>query len=200
MSSTAGRSGKPAKEIKLATDAENALDMFASDTTAIDPRVMSMLKLTFYVPLTVCTSTALRGISDRSLVKMVKSHTSSGEAAHVLDVGRFPDEQRMGAEDWREAWLNLLELLPQICGAAEVARFRAQVEETLGSHFISSPLSVVPKSGGKLRLIQDCSREDGDGLSVNGRIEADLFPTRWGSASAMGEMVSTLPFSSSSVG
>ena len=67
---------------------------------------------------------------------------------------------------------------------------RARVEEILGSSFISSPLSVVPKANGKLRLIQDCSKEDGDGLSVNGRIDADLFPTEWGTASEVAQLVS----------
>ena len=67
---------------------------------------------------------------------------------------------------------------------------RADVERILGSPFISSPLSVVPKANGKLRLVQDCSKEDPDGLSVNGRIDADLFPTRWGSAAEVADLVS----------
>ena len=66
---------------------------------------------------------------------------------------------------------------------------RAHVEEILGTNFISSPLSVVPKANGKLRLIQDCSKEDAYGLSVNGRIDAELFPMEWGTASEVAQLV-----------
>ena len=67
------------------------------------------------------------------------------------------------------------------------------VERILGGPFVSSPLSVVPKAGGKLRLVQDCSREDADGLSVNGRIDANDFPTTWGTAAKVAELVSPGP-------
>ncbi len=69
-----------------------------------------------------------------------------------------------------------------------------RVEEILGAPFISSPLSVIPKAGGKLRLIQDCSHEDEYGMSVNARIDADLFPTEWGTAAKMAEFVSLISF------
>lgn len=68
---------------------------------------------------------------------------------------------------------------------------RARVEAILGSPFISSPLSVVPKAQGKLRMVQNCSFGDEYGLSVNGRIDADLYPTRWGTAARVAELVST---------
>ena len=69
-----------------------------------------------------------------------------------------------------------------------------EVERILQGPFISSPLSVVPKAGGKLRLVQDCSHADADGLSVNGRIDAEMFPTTWGTAARVAELVSSLPF------
>ena len=67
---------------------------------------------------------------------------------------------------------------------------RARAEAILGSPFISSPLSVVPKAEGKLRMVQNCSFGDEYGLSVNGRIDADLYPTRWGTAARVAELVS----------
>ena len=66
----------------------------------------------------------------------------------------------------------------------------ADVEQILGGPFVSSPLSVVPKAGGKLRLGQDCSHEDGNGVSVNSMIDADMFPTTWGTAAQVAEKVS----------
>ncbi|KAJ2955347.1 hypothetical protein NUW54_g14744 [Trametes sanguinea] len=70
-----------------------------------------------------------------------------------------------------------------------------QVREILGSHFRSSPLSVVPKSSlepNKLRLIQNCSFRDEDGVSVNDMIKTEDFPTEWGTAAEVAEIVSTV--------
>ncbi|CDO77643.1 hypothetical protein BN946_scf184946.g37 [Trametes cinnabarina] len=66
-----------------------------------------------------------------------------------------------------------------------------QVREILGSHFRSSPLSVVPKSSlepNKLRLIQNCSFRDEDGVSVNDMITTEDFPTEWGTAAEVAEI------------
>lgn len=69
---------------------------------------------------------------------------------------------------------------------------RTQLEEILGGHFRSSPLSVVEKAGsaGKWRLIQNCSFPDEFGISVNDMIDSDDFPTEWGTASEVAEIVS----------
>ncbi|CDO77105.1 hypothetical protein BN946_scf184501.g10 [Trametes cinnabarina] len=71
-----------------------------------------------------------------------------------------------------------------------------QVREILGSHFRSSPLSVVEKSSqepGKLRLIQNCSFRDEDGVSVNDMISSEDFPTRWGTATEVAEIIADAP-------
>ena len=59
---------------------------------------------------------------------------------------------------------------------------REEVERILGSPFRTSPLAVTEKPGspGKWRLIQNCSFQDAEGVSVNSMIDSDEFPTIWG--------------------
>lgn len=69
---------------------------------------------------------------------------------------------------------------------------KVQVESILGSHFVTSPLSVVDKAGspGKYRLVQNCSYKNADGISVNDQIDPDDFPTKWGTAAEVARYVS----------
>lgn len=75
---------------------------------------------------------------------------------------------------------------------------QTQVESILGGFFVSSPLSVVDKASapGKFRLIQNCSYKDANKVSVNDQIDSDNFPTKWGTASQVAELVSPSPFPS----
>lgn len=72
---------------------------------------------------------------------------------------------------------------------------QSQTEEILGSYFVSSPLAVVEKPGSpaKLRLVQNCSFKDENGISVNDQIDLDDFPTTWGTAAQVAQIVSTSP-------
>lgn len=72
---------------------------------------------------------------------------------------------------------------------------KEEVEALLGTPFRSSPLSVVEKAGstGKWRLIQNCSFADRHGVSVNDMIDSDEFPTEWGTATEVAEIVSPSP-------
>lgn len=72
----------------------------------------------------------------------------------------------------------------------------AQVHSILGGHFMSSPLGIVEKSGepGKFRIIRDLSFENEDGYSVNGQLNSDDFPTEWGTASQVVDIVSIYLF------
>ncbi|GBE80622.1 hypothetical protein SCP_0303370 [Sparassis crispa] len=71
---------------------------------------------------------------------------------------------------------------------------QAQVEHILGSYFVSSPLAVVPKAGSKkFRLVQNCSYQDEFGVSVNSQINSDDFPTKWGTAAKVAEIIVNAP-------
>lgn len=67
-----------------------------------------------------------------------------------------------------------------------------EVQTKLGSHFMTSPLGVVDKAGspGKFRLIQSCSFKNEDGFSVNDFIDSNNFPTTWGTAAEVAQIVS----------
>ncbi len=71
---------------------------------------------------------------------------------------------------------------------------RARVEQMLGSPFRSSPLAVTEKPGSTSgwRLVQNCSFSDQHGVSVNDMIDSDDFPTKWGTAAEVAEIVSVL--------
>lgn len=72
-----------------------------------------------------------------------------------------------------------------------------EVHEILGSHFVMSPLGLVEKAGepGKFRIVRDFSFKNEDGYTVNNHLDSDDFPTEWGTASQVAEIVSTLPLS-----
>lgn len=71
---------------------------------------------------------------------------------------------------------------------------QAKVEEILGGPFMSAPLAVIDKAGspGKFRLIQDCSYKNADGFSMNDFINPENFPTTWGTASDVAQIVSNV--------
>lgn len=71
---------------------------------------------------------------------------------------------------------------------------RQQVRNILGTHFRSSPLAVAEKPNSKSgwRLVQNCSFKDRHGVSVNDMIDSDDFPTKWGTAAQVAELVSEL--------
>jgi hypothetical protein len=80
-------------------------------------------------------------------------------------------------------------------GRISIPLTKEQVEQVLGP-FYACPLGLVPKAGDvlKWRVIRDLSAENEDGVSVNDLLDADLFPTEWGTAAVMEEMVSESAF------
>jgi len=67
-----------------------------------------------------------------------------------------------------------------------------QVESELGGFFVSCPLGLIEKAGspGKFHTIRDLSYHNkDDGYSVNDNLDADDFPTEWGTASQVAEIV-----------
>jgi hypothetical protein len=69
---------------------------------------------------------------------------------------------------------------------------KEEVHSILGGHFATSPLGLVEKAGepGKFRIVRDFSFENEDGFAVNNFIDSDDFPTEWGTASQVAEIVS----------
>lgn len=71
----------------------------------------------------------------------------------------------------------------------------SQVEAELGGFFVSCPLGLVEKAGspGNFRIIRDLSYQNkDDGYSVNDHLDAGDFPTKWGTASQVAEIVSPI--------
>jgi hypothetical protein len=68
-----------------------------------------------------------------------------------------------------------------------------EVFNILGGHFVSSPLGVMEKAGelGKLCVVRDLSYKNPDGYSVNSFLDSDDFPTEWGTAAQVADIIST---------
>ncbi len=112
------------------TDAVDSVDMFgpSSALLSVDPRLITMGRNGWHIPLTACTTINLNAINDGSRAKGAKRGNRSGVNLHVLDLDAFGNEHVMEAQDWREAWGNFLRFLPEICGPRETKRFRDHFE------------------------------------------------------------------------
>jgi hypothetical protein len=76
----------------------------------------------------------------------------------------------------------------------------SQVEAELGSFLISCPIGLVKKasSHGKFHIICDLSyHSKDDGYSINDHLDSDNFPTEWGTATQIADIVSLSYFLSS---
>lgn len=105
-----------------------------------------------------------------------------------------PDNHKAGVEhlDFIQEYLDEQVALGHMTGPYS----RERVEEILEGPFRTSPLAVTEKPGSKSgwRLIQNCSFEDEYGVSVNSMIDSDDFPTKWGTAAQVAEVVSLYLF------
>jgi hypothetical protein len=71
----------------------------------------------------------------------------------------------------------------------------SQVKAELGGFFVSCPIGLVDKasSPSKFHIIRDLSYHNkDDGYSVNDHLDSDDFPTEWGTASQVAEIVCSL--------
>lgn len=75
-------------------------------------------------------------------------------------------------------------------GRLEGPYTQMELETRLGSPFRSSPLGVVDKAGGKHRMIRDLSYRGSEPFAINDLVDSDDFPTDWGTAADMAELVS----------
>lgn len=69
-----------------------------------------------------------------------------------------------------------------------------QVFDILGGHFASSPLGVIEKSRepSKFHVVRNLSYKNEDRFSMNGHLDSDNFPTKWGTTTQVTEQVSSL--------
>ncbi|CDO71596.1 hypothetical protein BN946_scf184911.g66 [Trametes cinnabarina] len=97
----------------------------------LDRRLITLLKLGFHLPLTLCTNEAIELVRAQPTLLVDKRYTDSdGNKVTIVDVhAGWPDECEISSEDWKDAWANLLEVLPEVFLLPEaVERFRAHYE------------------------------------------------------------------------
>ncbi|OJT04921.1 hypothetical protein TRAPUB_4263 [Trametes pubescens] len=92
----------------------------------IDRRLITLLKLGFHLPLTLCTNEALEIV--RAAPARLQCKTQSdidGNKVIVVDpTAGWREELSLTPEEWRDAWTNLLQILPEVVPPEAVARFQ----------------------------------------------------------------------------
>ncbi|KAI0634366.1 hypothetical protein C8Q77DRAFT_746622 [Trametes polyzona] len=92
----------------------------------VDRRLVDLIELGFHLPLTLCTNEALEAVRMDPTRLVVKNlHDADRQKVAVVDVANgWPDEFSMCSEDWRDAWTNFLQILPEVLEPEGVERFR----------------------------------------------------------------------------
>jgi hypothetical protein len=121
---------------------------------------------------------------------------------HSFPIGNIPPPTRTYIPKNHKSALEHIDIIHTYC-QEEVALGRMsgpftadEVFEILSRHFVSSPLGVVEKAGepGKFRVVRDLSYQNPDGYSINSLLDSDDFPTKWGTAAQVAEIVSALTY------
>lgn len=124
---------------------------------------------------------------------------------HGFPIGDIPLLARTYTPKNHKSALKHLDVIRSYCndevalGRMSGLFTRNEIHNILGGHFVSSPLGVVEKSGepGKFRVIRDLSYCNDDGFSVNSHLDSDDFPTEWGTAAQVADLVSLFSLYSS---
>ncbi|KAI0084803.1 hypothetical protein BDY19DRAFT_1051010, partial [Irpex rosettiformis] len=109
---------EPSDEEEIVMNEEE--DFFEEDLKAPEP-ILALLRARRHVPLTVCTSEALRTIRANATNKYVKIQNSSTEKLSLLDVTQWDDEKTISVEDWHEAWGNYIEIMGSLDKQGKIA-------------------------------------------------------------------------------
>ncbi|KAI0646278.1 hypothetical protein C8Q79DRAFT_926285 [Trametes meyenii] len=95
-------------------------------TRTLDYRLMALLRQGFHLPLTLCTNAAIEAVQMKPslLVCMDLADANGTEVSMVDPYSGWPDESSLTSEEWKDAWSNLLHVLPSIIEPAGVSRFQ----------------------------------------------------------------------------
>ncbi|THH17690.1 hypothetical protein EUX98_g9078 [Antrodiella citrinella] len=142
-----------AASTKLFTVAtEKSGDLFSHKPIESLPQQVSLISHGFHLPLTACTSTAVKYMRDNpGEVKYKRLHNPKGVKLTLLDTSSFPVEIDMQPEEWRDAWRNFMQVLNDTCdsklassgtlsGEQDPAALRSAPDSTA----ISAPSAVPP--------------------------------------------------------
>ncbi|KAH9852265.1 hypothetical protein C2E23DRAFT_683762, partial [Lenzites betulinus] len=129
-----------------------------SDDSAIisrqlDCRLITLVKLGFHLPLTLCTNAAIEAVQECPSLLVCKSQNDSkGTKVTVVDpsIG-WPKENLLTSEEWKDAWVNFLKVLPSILAPSGVDRFRNHFEFLQGQENFSGRLGGILRFDMKIR-------------------------------------------------
>ncbi|KAL1942665.1 hypothetical protein VTO73DRAFT_4905 [Trametes versicolor] len=125
-----GEKGKgvaaPKKRAKLTESAVAVAGQASYRRHRVDHRLIDLIELGFHLPLTLCTNDAIEAVRLQPELLVVRTlHDADRQKVAVVDVhSGWQDEYSLGSEDWRDAWTNYLQILPEILEDEAVDRFR----------------------------------------------------------------------------
>lgn len=146
-------SSKEDSEPDLLQEGPDVPDDPASSTRLIDCRLITLVKLGFYLPLTLCTNAAMEAVEavPSLLVCKTQNDAKSNKITVVdPDVG-WPRERELTSEDWKDAWANFLRALPEILSPTGVARMRAHFDFLHGQENFSVRFRAIVRFDVKIR-------------------------------------------------
>ncbi len=135
VSATAGRSGQGTRELKDRKGSRQRIgdrqgpDLFDRRQVDADPKLRAVLELGFHLPLTLCTSEALEAVAHGTKeLTMTTYDDKDHKKRRVVNVRLWPSEEDMAPDEWRDAWLNYLEILEDTCETVVHERFKQHYE------------------------------------------------------------------------
>ncbi|KAH9910819.1 hypothetical protein B0H21DRAFT_714426 [Amylocystis lapponica] len=106
------------------TQTSESTSGFFQQLNSPHPQLTYILANGFHLPLTLCTSQAIKSMNAKpETLKMQKMHDRNGAKREILDVSAWPNKELLQTEDWRDTWGNFKVILALVCDSIVCARF-----------------------------------------------------------------------------
>lgn len=137
----------------LLQEGPEPVDDAATPDWQLDCRLITLVKLGFHLPLTLCTNTAIELVQETPTLLVCKSQTDadSNKVTVVDPTNGWPRENTISSEEWKDAWANFLRVLPSILPASGVARFQAHFDFLQGQKNFLGRFAGILKFDMKIR-------------------------------------------------
>lgn len=100
---------------------EDIVDSHGPKPYKLHHDIRKLVELRVYLPLSLFLNKSIEDITLTSIPR--ETIVVKGVKSHVLKIDYFPDEKKMDATDWIEAWMNYLEFFKTVSTDTIVARW-----------------------------------------------------------------------------
>ncbi|KAL1936905.1 hypothetical protein VTO73DRAFT_4549 [Trametes versicolor] len=146
-------SSKEDSEPELLQEGPDVPDDMTSNTRLIDPRLITLVKLCFYLLLTLCTNVVMEAIKAVPLLLICKTQNDAkSNKITVIDPDvSWPWEHTLTLEEWKDTWANFLQALPEILLPTGVECMRSHFEFLHGQENFSVRFRAIVRFDVKIR-------------------------------------------------